>query len=68
MTKKSSGSMYYSPDGWFLNFLFLMILIVGIVSATVLAQRRAILVNKAATKSPPVEVMYDEPMTVEAEK
>ena len=48
MAKKSSNTMYYSPDGWFLNFLFLAILIAGIVSATVLAQRRAITINKAA--------------------
>jgi hypothetical protein len=55
MAKKSSAStMYYSPDGWFLNFLFLAILIAGIVSATVLAQRRAMQLKAAAPPAPQV--------------
>lgn len=60
MAKKAPGEMYYSADGWFLNFLFLAIVIVGIVSATVLAQRRAILVNEAAMLESSVQVTTPE--------
>jgi len=48
MAKKKPGVLSYSPDGWFLNFLFLALLIVGIVSATVLVQRRVLSAKAAA--------------------